>query len=74
MSKLGLGPVGMTVQFEADGRHLDEAAALEGLGYSAVLVRGGQLDSLSRIAEVVQGYQGGAGGPGHHPGGRLRAR
>jgi probable F420-dependent oxidoreductase len=54
MSKLDLGPVGMTVQISADGSHLDEAAALEGLGYSAIWLRGGQLDSLSRIADVVR--------------------
>jgi probable F420-dependent oxidoreductase len=54
MSKVGLGPVGMTVQVSADGRHLDEAAALEGLGYSAIWLRGGQIDSLSRITEVVR--------------------
>jgi probable F420-dependent oxidoreductase len=54
MSKLGLGPVGMTVQVSADGRHLDEAAALEELGYSAIWLRGGQIDNLSRIAEVVR--------------------
>lgn len=54
MSKLGLGPVGMTVQVSADGRHLDEAAALEELGYSAIWLRGGQIDDLSRIAEVVR--------------------
>ena len=53
MSKLGFGPVGMTVQISADGRHLDEAAAVEELGYSAIWLRGGQLDKLSRIAEVV---------------------
>ena len=53
MSKLGFGPVGMTVQISADGRHLDEAAELEELGYSAVWLRGGQIDKLSRIAEVV---------------------
>ena len=49
MGKLGLGPFGMTV----DTGHPDEAAALEGLGYSAIWLRGGQLDKLSRIAEVV---------------------
>ena len=54
MSKLDLGPVGMTVQISADGRHLDEAATLEGLGYSAIWLRGGQIDSLSRIADVVR--------------------
>ena len=53
MSKLDLGPVGMTLQISADGRHLDEAVALEGLGYSAIWLRGGQIDNLSRIAEVV---------------------
>src|ERR1700755_3640319 len=53
MSKLDLGSIGMTVQISADGRHLEEAAALEGLGYSAIWLRGGQIDSLSRIAEGV---------------------
>ncbi len=53
MSKLDLGPVGITLRISADGRHLDEAAALEGLGYSAIWLRGGQIDSLSRITEVV---------------------
>jgi probable F420-dependent oxidoreductase len=54
MSKLDLGPVGLTVEVAADGSHLEEAAALEGLGYSAIWLRGGQIDSLSRIAEVVR--------------------
>lgn len=53
MSKLGLGPVGMTVEVSADGGHLDDAAELEELGYSAIWLRGGQLDNLGRIAEVV---------------------
>jgi probable F420-dependent oxidoreductase len=53
MSKLGLGAVGVTVHVSADGGHLDEAAALEELGYSAIWLRGGQIDSLDRIAEVV---------------------
>ena len=53
MSKLGLGAVGLTVEVSADGGHLDEAAALEELGYSAIWLRGGQIDSLDRIAEVV---------------------
>jgi probable F420-dependent oxidoreductase len=54
MSKLDLGPIGLTVQVSADGSHLEEAAALEGLGYSAIWLRGGQIDNLSRIAEVVR--------------------
>ena len=54
MDKLGLGSVGMAVEVSADGRHLEEAAVLEGLGYSAIWLRGGQIDKLSRIAEVVR--------------------
>ena len=40
MSKLELGPIGMTLELSADGSHLDEAAALEGLGYSVIWLRG----------------------------------
>ncbi len=54
MSKLDLGPVGLTVEVQADGRHLEEAAALERIGYSAIWLRGGQIDNLRRIAEVVR--------------------
>lgn len=54
MSKLELGPVGMTLEISADGRHLLEAAALEELGYRAIWLRGGQISSLSQIAEVVR--------------------
>ena len=54
MSKLGLGPIGMTVEIADDGKHLDEAAALERLGYAAIWLRGGQLDTLGRIADIVQ--------------------
>lgn len=50
MSKLELGPIGIS----ADIGHLDEAAELEELGYSAIWLRGGQIDSLSRITEVVR--------------------
>ena len=53
MRKLELGPIGVTVDVSADGRYLGEAAVLERLGYSALWLRGGQIDSLSRIAEVV---------------------
>ena len=36
MSKLGLGPVGVTLNVSADDRYLDEAAELEELGYAAI--------------------------------------
>jgi probable F420-dependent oxidoreductase len=54
MSRLELGSIGITVQVSADGTHLDEAPALEELGYSAIWLRGGQIDNLGRIAEVVE--------------------
>jgi hypothetical protein len=54
MSELDLGPIGIAVQVSADGGHLAEAAELEELGYSAIWLRGGQIDSLSRITEVVR--------------------
>lgn len=53
MSTLGLGPVGVTVELSDDGSHLADAAELEKLGYSAIWLRGGQLDTLGRIAEVA---------------------
>jgi probable F420-dependent oxidoreductase len=58
MGNLELGPIGISVPVSAsasaDGGHLADAAALEELGYSALWLRGGQLDSLDRIAEVVR--------------------
>jgi probable F420-dependent oxidoreductase len=54
MGKLELGPIGISVPVSADGGHLADATALEELGYSALWLRGGQLDSLDRIAEVVR--------------------
>lgn len=53
MSKLDLGSIGMTLEITPDGSHLDDAATLERIGYQAIWLRGGQIDSLSRIAEVV---------------------
>ncbi len=53
MTKLDLGPIGISLNVTADGRHLDEAAELERLGYSTIWLPGGQIDSLDRIAEIV---------------------
>jgi probable F420-dependent oxidoreductase len=53
MSKLDLGPVGMTLEITTEASHLREAAELEKLGYEAIWLRGGQIDNLGRIAEVV---------------------
>ncbi|WP_016883979.1 MULTISPECIES: LLM class F420-dependent oxidoreductase [unclassified Rhodococcus (in: high G+C Gram-positive bacteria)] len=50
----GLGPVGITLNISPDETYLDEAARLESLGYSAIWLRGGQIDSLDRISAVVR--------------------
>ena len=50
----GLGPVGITLNISPDETYLDDAARLESLGYSAIWLRGGQIDSLDRISAVVR--------------------
>jgi alkanesulfonate monooxygenase SsuD/methylene tetrahydromethanopterin reductase-like flavin-dependent oxidoreductase (luciferase family) len=52
MDRLGLGPVG--VALNVSGSYLGEAAELEGLGYSAIWLPGGQIDNLGRLAEVIR--------------------
>ena len=51
MSKLGLGSVG--VALSVSDRYLDEAAELERMGYSAVWLPGGQIDTLGRLADLA---------------------
>jgi probable F420-dependent oxidoreductase len=53
MSKLDLGPIGVALNVSADDTYLDEAAELEQLGYSAVWLPGGQLDSLDPITKIA---------------------
>jgi probable F420-dependent oxidoreductase len=53
MSKLSLGPIGMALNVSADDTYLREAAEVEKLGYSAIWLPGGQIDSLDRIAKIV---------------------
>ena len=50
----GLGPIGISLNISPDETYLDEAARLESLGYSAIWLRGGQIDSLDRISAVVR--------------------
>jgi probable F420-dependent oxidoreductase len=52
MDKLGLGSVG--VALNVTGNYPGEAAELEALGYSAIWLPGGQIDDLSRLADIVQ--------------------
>jgi probable F420-dependent oxidoreductase len=51
MSGLGLGPVG--VALNVSDTYLAEAAEAERLGYSAVWLPGGQLDTLGRLADLA---------------------
>jgi probable F420-dependent oxidoreductase len=53
MSKLSLGPVGIALNVSAGDTYLREAAEAEQLGYSAIWLPGGQIDSLDRIAKIV---------------------
>jgi probable F420-dependent oxidoreductase len=50
--KLGLGAVG--VALTVSDSYLDEAAELEGLGYPALWLPGGQLDQLGRLADLIK--------------------
>jgi probable F420-dependent oxidoreductase len=51
---LNLGPVAVALDISADSAHLARAAELERLGYAAIWLPGGQLDTLDRITEVVR--------------------
>ncbi len=51
MGKLGLGSFGMALN--VSDTYLDGAAELERLGYSAIWLPGGQIDSLGRLADVI---------------------
>jgi hypothetical protein len=49
MTKLELGPVGVTVAPAEGDAFLDAMAELEELGFSAIWLAGGPLERLSRI-------------------------
>jgi probable F420-dependent oxidoreductase len=53
MSRLGIGPVGISVRVAGDDGYLAAAAELEELGYAAIWLQGGQLDSLGRLAKLA---------------------
>ena len=54
MTRLGLGPIGATLDVRDGGGHLDDAAMLEKLGYSAIWIAGGQLPTLDPLRDVVR--------------------
>ena len=49
-----LGPVGVSLDVDPAGAHLDAAAEIEELGYATIWLPGGQLDRLDRITELVR--------------------
>jgi probable F420-dependent oxidoreductase len=49
-----LGPIGVTLDVRGDGGHLDDAAMLEGLGYSTIWIAGGQLATLDPLRDVIR--------------------
>ncbi|MEU3271323.1 TIGR03620 family F420-dependent LLM class oxidoreductase [Saccharomonospora sp. NPDC006951] len=53
MGTAGLGPVGVALEVSAGNAHLAEAAELEALGYPAVWLPGGELDSLGRVGDLL---------------------
>lgn len=53
MVRHGIGPVGISVDIGGDDGYLATAAELEELGYSTIWLRGGQLDSLARLAKLA---------------------
>ncbi len=54
MSKLALGPVGVTLGSWDWQGSLDAAAELEDLGYATIWLSGGQLDRLDQVAELAR--------------------
>jgi probable F420-dependent oxidoreductase len=54
VSKLELGPIGVALNISADDTYLDNAAELEKLGYATIWLPGGQIDDLSRIANIAR--------------------
>jgi len=57
VAKLTLGKVGVTVNVSDDNTYLEDAAELERLGYSAVWLPGGELDTLERVVDLVAATQ-----------------
>ena len=54
MTKLGLGPIGASLTAADWHSLLDAAAELDDLGYSALWLSGGKLDSLDRLSDLLR--------------------
>jgi probable F420-dependent oxidoreductase len=46
--------IGITLNVSGDGSHLAQAVQLERLGYAAIWLPGGQIDTLDRISDLVR--------------------
>ncbi|CAH0302556.1 TIGR03620 family F420-dependent LLM class oxidoreductase [Rhodococcoides fascians] len=51
MDTLGLGSIGISI--DVSSSYLDEARALESLGFTSFLLPGGQIDRLGRLSDLV---------------------
>lgn len=63
----GLGPVGLALDVDEGGDYLRQAREAEELGYSALWVLGGQLDTLDPLAGLVRATRKVAVAPGIIP-------
>lgn len=54
MSEIELGPMGLVLDVADDQAHLGQAAEAERLGFSALWVAGGQLESLEPLVELLR--------------------
>lgn len=63
----GFGQVGVALDVDGDGDYLRQAAEAEALGYAALWVLGGQLDTLDPLAELVRATRRVAVAPGIIP-------
>jgi probable F420-dependent oxidoreductase len=53
MTPIELGEFGFAIDIEPDNSHLDAAAEIEKLGFTALWIHGGQLDRLDRLADLA---------------------
>ncbi|AYY13095.1 TIGR03620 family F420-dependent LLM class oxidoreductase [Actinobacteria bacterium YIM 96077] len=53
MTRIELGQIGVSLNVSADDTYLHDAAELEKLGYSTIWVPGGQLTTLTPLADIL---------------------
>ncbi len=55
MDTLGLGRIGISI--DVSDSYLDDGCELESLGYTSLWIAGGQIDSLTRLSDLVRGTE-----------------